>query len=217
MNKLISWIVGGALVIGVLGLIGLWYLALFGIALIVFIALFVTSRVQRKNSQDALVFRPSKLVPAEAWERTNGAHYTDGPRTAIVSLVSLDTYADNWTQFAEIAQIERETQLPLTGKLLCFKTPTADRGIIVAYRRMILGEVRDIEVDRFFNQLWELGGVFKVDCVISFDSSLQVEEMECAISYVDGQRDAGYPSREKQAWDVLWGGLRGKRIGEEPL
>lgn len=215
MDRMVSGLVFGSLFLSVLALIGLWYLALFGIAVIVFVVLFVVSRTQHKASREALMFRPGTLVPAEAWKRTQGSHYTQGPRAAVVSLVSLEEYGDNWEKFREIAQIERETDLAVTAKLVCFKTATADRGILVAYRQMILGHVRDIEAERFFDQLWQLGGVFKVDCVVTFDSSLHVSEVNCAIKYVDAQRDRDYPSREKQAWDTIWGGVRGKRLEED--
>lgn len=90
MDRMVSGLVFGSLFLSVLALIGLWYLALFGIAVIVFVVLFVVSRTQHKASREALMFRPGTLVPAEAWKRTQGSHYTQGPRTAVVSLVSLE-------------------------------------------------------------------------------------------------------------------------------
>lgn len=162
MDRMVSGLVFGSLFLSVLALIGLWYLALFGIAVIVFVVLFVVSRTQHKASREALMFRPGALVPAEAWKRTQGSHYTQGPRTAVVSLVSLEKYGDNWEKFREIAQIERETDLAVTAKLVCYKTATADRGILVAYRQMILGHVRDIEAERFLISFGSWGACSKL-------------------------------------------------------
>ena len=95
--------------------------------------------------------------------------------------------------------------------LIAYKTPTADFGIVLAYDRLILGEIRTIELDSFFEPIWSVGGIYKVACEFVFDSGLNISRATVQIPMFLEPSDGILPPREQAAWSAIWRGVRGKR------
>lgn len=211
-EKLTYGVIGFVLILGVIGMIGLWYLALFALALIIFLVIVITARKQRKTTQDVLQFRPGMLIPAEVWQRAEGLEPAVGPETLDVSFVELDKYASNWATFRDIAQIDRAGSVDVFGYFIAYKTPTADRGVVLAYDRLILGEIREIELEHFFDPIWSAGGIMKVACRFSFDGALKVSGAVANLPIFLPEPGSILPAREQFAWNAIWRGVRGKPV-----
>ena len=72
-DKIVPAVLMFIFVAGVIGLIGIWYLALFAMALIVFIIFLVAQSKSKKTTNEVLQFRPGKEIPAAVWVLTENA------------------------------------------------------------------------------------------------------------------------------------------------
>lgn len=106
-QKLPAYVIGGGLLIGAVVAIGLWYLALFAVAAIIFIVLWLVPRKQQNERRDVLVFRPGSMIPAEVWQKTEGLPINPSSQPIDIDLVELDKYRNNWASFRATAQVER--------------------------------------------------------------------------------------------------------------
>jgi hypothetical protein len=210
-QKLPGYVIGGSLIIGVVALIGLWYLALFALAVIFFVILLVIATSQHNDRRQVLQFRPGMVIPAEVWDKTEGLPLAPSEHPLDISLVELDRYAENWAKLRTIAQVERSGDVSVSAMLIAYKTPTADYGIVLAYERLILGQVREIEKDAYFDAMWALGGMFHVAATLSFDSSLAAKGARFRLPMQLEPSDGPLPSAQQNAWRALWRGVRGKR------
>ena len=210
-QKLPGLVIGGSLIIGVVALIGLWYLALFALAVVFFLVLLVIATSQHNDRREVLQFRPGMVVPAEVWEKTDGLPLTPSEHPVDISLVELDRYAENWAKFRTLAQVDQAGDVSVSAMLIAYKTPTADYGIVLAYDRLILGQVRDIEKDAYFEPMWALGGLFHVAATFSFDGSLAPKGARFRLPMQLEPSDGPLPSAQQNAWRALWRGVRGKR------
>lgn len=209
-QKLPGYIIGGGLLIGVIVAIGLWYLALFAVATIIFVVLWLVARKQQNERRDVLVFRPGSIVPAEVWAKTEGLPLTPSTQAVDILLVELDKYRDNWSSFRNTAQVERAGEVSVSAFLIAYRTPTADYGIVLAYDRLVLAQVRDIEKDAFFEPMWSMGGIFHVAATFSFDSSLTTTSAKFRLPMQLEPSDGVLSTAEQTAWRALWRGVRGK-------
>lgn len=209
-QKLPGYIIGGGLLIGVIVAIGLWYLALFALATIIFVVLWLVARKQQNERRDVLVFRPGSIVPAEVWAKTEGLPLTPSTQAVDILLVELDKYRDNWSSFRNTAQVERAGEVSVSAFLIAYRTPTADYGIVLAYDRLVLAQVRDIEKDAFFEPMWSMGGIFHVAATFSFDSSLTTTSAKFRLPMQLEPSDGVLSTAEQTAWRALWRGVRGK-------
>ena len=209
-QKLPGYVIGGSLIIGVVALIGLWYLALFAVAAILFIVVLVIARSQHTERREVLQFRPGMVIPAEVWEKTAGVPLTPSEHPVDISLVELDRYAENWAKFRTLAQVDRAGDVSVSAMLIAYKTPTADYGIVLAYDRLILAQVRDIEKDAYFEPMWALGGLFHVAATFSFDGSLAPKGARFRLPMQLEPSDGPLPAAHQSAWTALWRGVRGK-------
>lgn len=210
-QKLPGYIIGGGLLIGVIVAIGLWYLALFALATIIFIVLWLVARKQQNERRDVLVFRPGTMIPAEVWQKTEGVPLNPSSQPIDIDLVELDKYRDNWASFRATAQVERAGDVQVSAFLIAYRTPTADYGIVLAYDRMVLATVREIEKDAFFEPMWSMGGIFCVAATLSFDSSLSPKSAQFRLPMQLEPSDGILPTAEQAAWNALWRGVRGKK------
>lgn len=210
-ERLTYGVIGFVLILGVIGMFALWYLALFALAGLIFLIIVFTARKQHKTTQNVLQFRPGKVVPAEVWERAEGLPPAQGSDSFNVGLVELDKYADNWAQFKQIAQVDRSGSFDVFAYLIAYKTPTADQGVILAYDRLILGEIRTIELEHFFDPIWSAGGIMKVATKVSFDSKLAVSAVDAQLPMFMPEAGDVLPAREQYAWNAIWRGVRGKQ------
>ena len=106
-QKLPAYVIGGGLLIGAIVAIGLWYLALFALAGLLFLALWLVARSQHQDRRDVLIFRPGTTIPAEVWAKTEGLPLSASSQPIDISLVELDKYRDNWSSVRTSAQVDR--------------------------------------------------------------------------------------------------------------
>ena len=210
-EKLTYGVVGFFMILGVIGAIALWYLALFAVAAIIFLIVLLLARKQHSETREVLQFRPGKVVPAEVWAKAEALSPAVGSDVFDVTLVELDKYSENWAKFRDIAQIDRSGSIDVHAYLIAYKTPTADRGVILAYDRLILGEVREIELQHFFDPLWSAGGIMMVACKFTFGSGLDVSQAAANFPMFVGSSGDMLPAREQYAWNAIWRGVRGKQ------
>ena len=209
-EKIPSYVIGGTLIIGALAIIGLWYLALFLFAAVAFIALWVIARKQHNESRSVLQFRPGMTIPAEVWAKTEGLPLTPSAEAVDVHLVELDKYTKNWVTFRQIAQVDRSGEVTVSATAIAYRTPTADYGIVLAYDRLVLGEIREIEKDAFFEPMWALGGIFNVAAQFRFDGSLNPASAKFRLPQQLEPSEGLMSTPHQTAWNALWRGVRGK-------
>ena len=209
-QKLPGYVIGGGLLLGVIVAIGLWYLALFALAGLLFVIIWLVARRQQSDRREVLVFRPGMMIPAEVWAKTEGLPLAPSTEPVDFSLVELDKYKENWETFRETAQVERSGEVSVSAFLIAYKTPTADYGIVLAYDRLILAEVREIEKDALFEPMWSLGGIFHVAATFTFDSSLSPSSARFRLPMQLEPSEGILSSGEQKAWNALWRGVRGK-------
>jgi len=209
-QKLPAYVIGGGLLIGAVVAIGLWYLALFALAGILFLTLWLVARKQHQDRRDVLLFRPGTTIPAEVWAKTEGLPLTPSAQAVDIALVELDKYRDNWSSFRNTAQVDRAGEVSVSAFLIAYKTATADYGIVLAYDRLVLAQVRDIEKDAFFEPMWSMGGIFHVAATFSFDSSLSPSSARFRLPTQLEPSDGVLSTAEQTAWRALWRGVRGK-------
>ena len=101
--------------------------------------------------------------------------------------------------------------MQVSAFLIAYRTPTADYGIVLAYNRMVLAQIRDIEKDAFFEPMWSMGGIFCVAATLSFDSSLSPKSAKFRLPMQLEPSDGVLPTAEQAAWNALWRGVRGKK------
>ena len=209
-QKLPAYVIGGGLLIGAIVAVGLWYLALFVLAGLLFLALWLVARKQHQDRRDVLIFRPGTTIPAEVWAKTQGLPLSASSQPIDISLVELDKYRDNWSSVRTSAQVDRPGEVSVSAFLIAYKTPTADYGLVLAYDRLVLAEVREIEKDAFFEPVWALGGIFHVAATFSFDSSLAPKSAKFRLPTQLEPSDGALPTAQQNAWNALWRGVRGK-------
>lgn len=209
-QKLPAYVIGGGLFLGVIVAIGLWYLALFALAGILFLTLWLVARKQHQNRRDVLLFRPGTTIPAEVWAKTEGLPLTPSSQAVDIALVELDKYRDNWSTLRNTAQVDRAGEVSVSAFLIAYKTPTADYGIVLAYDRLVLAQVREIEKDAFFESMWSMGGIFHVAATLSFDGSLSPTSARFRLPMQLEPSDGVLSTAEQTAWNALWRGVRGK-------
>ena len=210
-QKLPAYAIGAGLLLGALALIGLWYLALFVFALVIFIILMSISRRQRARTERDLSYRPGKEIPAHIWALSEDALETQGPTVATIDLVELEKYRDNWIAFRDKAQVQHSGAINVMAPLLCFQTPTGDRGIVVAHERLVLGEMRRLDLDTYFDPLWKAGGVAKVGCEFTFDDQLSIVRASFTLGVFNTSMGEEPPETGAwAAWKILWRGVQGK-------
>lgn len=209
-QKLPGYVIGGGLLLGVIVAIGLWYLALFALAGLLFVIIWLVARRQQNDRREVLVFRPGMLIPAEVWAKTEGLPLAPSSEPVDISLVELDKYKENWETFRETAQVERSGEVSVSAFLIAYRTPTADYGIVLAYDRLVLAQVREIEKDALFEPMWSLGGLFHVAAIFTFDSSLSPSSARFRLPMQLEPSEGILSSGEQKAWKALWRGVRGK-------
>jgi len=209
-QKLPGYVIGGGLLLGAIVAIGLWYLALFALAGLLFVIIWLVARRQQSDRREVLVFRPGMLIPAEVWAKAEGLPLTPSSEPVDISLVELDKYKENWETFRETAQVERSGEVSVSAFLIAFRTPTADYGIVLAYDRLVLAQVREIEKDALFEQMWSMGGIFHVAATFTFDSSLSASSARFRLPMQLEPSEGILSSGEQKAWNALWRGVRGK-------
>ena len=194
---------------GIIGLIGIWYLAIFLLALSIFIVLLLLRSQSQKTTKEILLYRPGKEIPGTVWALAENAPSTSGPRLKELTLVELDKYAENWEAFKSVAQVERPGVVNVSAHLLCYKTPTGDYGMVLAHQRSVLGEVRRLDLETYFEPIWTRGGIVLVDCAFEFDADCGVANATLALQAFD-PHDEAPPQGAWAAWKILWWGLQGK-------
>ena len=209
-QKLPGYVIGGGLLLGAIVAIGLWYLALFALAGLIFVIIWLVARRQQNDRREVLIFRPGMMIPAEVWAKAEGLPLTPSSEPVDISLVELDKYKENWETFRETAQVERSGEVSVSAFLIAFRTPTADYGIVLAYDRLVLAQVREIEKDALFEQMWSMGGIFHVAATFAFDSSLSPSSARFRLPMQLEPSEGILSSGEQKAWDALWRGVRGK-------
>ena len=210
-DKIVPAVLMFVFVAGVIGLIGIWYLALFAMALIVFIIFLVAQSKSKKTTNEVLQFRPGKEIPAAVWVLTENAPTTNGPSRVEVALVELDKYEDNWENFRDVAQVDRSGVVNVQAHLFCYKTPTGDRGMVLAHERRVLGEIRKLDLDTYFEPFWSRGGHAAVRCHFTFAPDLTIAKAIFEIQAYD--QDAGDKAPEQGAyvaWKMIWRAVQGK-------
>lgn len=203
-------LIGFAFLVGVLFIIGLWWLVLLGLAALVFLILWIISRRQHKTTRNILRFRPRQLVPAEVWAKAEGRPLADGEDIVGVTIVGLDEHSENWAKFAEIAEIDRAGELSAKGYAIAYLTPTADRGVILAYDRLVLGHIRAIELERYFETVWSRGGILHIAFTAKFDATGKVLGVTAHLPIFVGGSGV-LPAHEGAAWRAIWGGFSGNK------
>jgi hypothetical protein len=209
-QKLPAYVIGGGMFLGVIVAIGLWYLALFALAVLVFIIFWLIARRQQNDRREVLVFRPGMMIPAEVWAKTEGLPLTPSTEPVNISLVELEKYKDNWETVRATAQVERSGEVSVSAFLIAYRTPSADYGIVLAYDRLVLAQVREIEKDALFEPLWSMGGIFHVAATFTFDSSLSPSSARFRLPMQLEPSDGVLSTAEQTAWNALWRGVRGK-------
>lgn len=203
----IFWLMVASVVIA----IGLWYLALFALAVVLFVVIVLVASKQHKKTRSTLAFRPGKIIPAEVWEHTKGREVVPAPDQVEIVMVGLDKYADNWAKVRQIAQVERSGDITVHAYLIAYHTPTADRGVVLAYDRMVLGEIRTIELEHFYDYIWDRGAIFKVPAKFRFNQSLAIQKASAFLPmYLDPQEGI-LPPPEQALFSSLWRAVRGKK------
>jgi len=206
---LFGTLIGFLFVFSVLAMVGLWYVAVFILAGLVFLILWAVSRSQHKGRREVLSFRPGQLVPSEVWEKTKGLPTAGGDQVAEVTIVGLDNHVDNWNTFRQQAEVDRADEVVVRAHAIAYKTPTADTGVIFAYERMVLGHVRSIELEHYFDPIWSRGGIVPIAMSVQFDSAGKVVS---AVAHLPMFWQSGGPlqGHEKAAWRAIWGRSRGR-------
>jgi hypothetical protein len=210
LERLPYTIVGFFMVLGILFAIGVWYLALFALALLIFLGMLLFARAQHKETHAVLQFRPGKILPAQVWEKARNASPSAGTAAVEISFVELDKYRENWLSFRQKAQVERPGPSHVQAYLVCFRTPTADRGVLLVFDRLILGEVRQIDLASYFDLVWARGGVVRVDAQFDFDHSLEVASARCVLEFIPEDGKGLLPAPQRHAFNLIWRAVRGK-------
>ena len=208
-QKIPAYVIGGGLLIGAAVAIGIWYMALFALAGTAFVILWVLAKRQHKDRREALTASPGSMISPEVWAKTRNLPLTPSTDPLDISLVGLEQHRENWASFRKIAEVEHSGDVSVPAFLIAFKTSDAEYGMVLAYDRMVLGKVRDIEKDALFQAVWSMGGIFHVAAVFSFDSSLGPKSARFRLPKQLEPTDGVLSSPEKKAWDALWRGFRG--------
>lgn len=211
MDKYLSVVFGSIAVIAVIAVIGLWYLTLFAIALIIFVIVLWVASSEKSRLHKALQFRPGKLIPASVWEAVHDIGFTDGPSRYDISWVELDKYADNWEKFIERAQVQRAGTVELNTHLLCYQTPTSDKGILLVHDRLVLGEMRRLDLDVYFDYFWRTGGAARTGSRFRFDENLTIQSATSEVRVHNEVTDGPGRIPAWESWLIIWRGVRGKK------
>lgn len=199
------------MVLGVVVAISAWFLLLAVVAGLIFVAMWLTARKQHEETRTFLKFDVDFTLPEEAWSRAQKMGLLQTSTHSELRLVELDKYTENWANVKSLAQAQARETLSLTGYLVAVEQPAQGRVVVFVYDQKVLGEVRRIETDEVFDQVWARGGIMHLPCTMSFDANREVTGLVCNFpQWVDGQ---GKPtSSERAAWDALWRGARGKSV-----
>ncbi len=143
------------------------------------------------------------------WAKAEGRPLAGGEALADVTIVGVDEHAENWAKFVEIAEVDRAGEVSVRGYAIAYLTPTADRGVILAYDRLVLGHIRAIELEHYFEGLWSRGGILHIAFTAKFDAGRNLLGVTAHLPMFLGGEGV-LPAHERAAWRAIWGGLRGK-------
>lgn len=210
-SNLIVWVIGASLIIGVLTIIGIWYVLVAIVATVIVVLALRQGALNRKKRDAVLTFDKALQIPDSIASSADSAPFSAGPSRVEVDLVELDRYSSNWDQFKIGAQVARAGTVRVHGLVVCFQSSTGEKGILLAHDGNVLGEVRQLDLPIYFDALWDQGGVVRAGCHFRFDSKLEVQratfEMQVYNTY---SGDVAPPTGPVGMWLTAWNILRGK-------
>lgn len=211
-DKLVYYILMGTFVVGVIAIVGLWYLILLAIALIIFI--FVLVALKRQNSEPISIRRldAKVLIPLEHWVESREAPISTGAELASFRLVNTSEYSENWEYFRAKAQVSGGEKVRVETTLLCiFDVSASENKIVIAYDQRVLAEFAAIDLEGVFEPLARAGGIFRVPCEFRFSKAGDLEQSQAFIQAdLDPHHDPKRSVDLLQLWTMIWNGVRGK-------
>lgn len=210
-SNLIVWIIGASLIVGVLTVIGLWYVFLAIVATVIVIVAIRQTKRNRVKRDELLRFDRSLELPIAVSGHKEEVPFSEGPTRIEVELVELDRYQSNWDQFKLDAQVARAGTVRVHGLVVCFLSNDGERGILVAHQGRVLGEVRQLDLPIYFDSLWQQGGRVRAGCHFRFDSNLEVQRASFEIQVYNAYSgDQAPPADPIGMWLKAWQILRGR-------
>ena len=211
-DPLVYYILMGMFVVGFIGLIGLWYVGLFVVAVSIFVIFAVAARRAKSSPPTPKKLNPSVPIPLEKWVESREAPVSSGSSLVNFRLVNSGAYEGNWEDFKHKAQVSAGETVRVEASLYCIEdSETGRQKIVVAYDRRVLAEFADIELEGVFLPLLLAGGIFRVPCEFVFSQDGTVARASCSIeATADPSHDPTAPLDLWALWLVIWRGIRGK-------
>ena len=211
-DQLVYYILMGMFVVGVLSLIGIWYLILFAIALAIFIIVVVAAQRQKSKPLSPLKLNPNSPIPLEQWVESREAPLSSGSSLVTFRLVNTGNYRASWEHFKNKAQVSPGETVRVESSLYCIEdSSTGEQKIVVAHDRRVLAEFAQIDLEGVFLPLLHAGGVFRVPCEFLFSDRGALDRGSCSIqATADPTHDPKAPLDLWALWLAIWRSLRGK-------
>lgn len=212
-DRLIYYILMGSFVVGVVALVGIWYLLLFVVAAAVFIAVIVATRKKAKSVPLALEVDPSVEIPLKDWVEPKNATVSTGADLFEFRLVNFENYRSSWRWFIEHAQVETGDRVRIEATMYCAQESSSGLSkIFIAYKRKILAEIPMIDVESIFNSLLSAGGIFRVPCEFLISEHGEITSATMTLSADSTSNFGEKPEIDLYSlWVFIWRGIRGKQ------
>ena len=209
---MIFYLLMGIFVAGLIGIFAFWYLALFAIAVVIFIVVLVAINRGNSTPPSPIQVNPKVPIPLEQWVASREAPSSSGADLVEFRLVNSGAYTDNWAHFKKKAQISAGETVRVEASLYCIQDmETSGRKIVIAYDRRVLAEFAEIDLDGVFDPMLLAGGVFRVPCEFVFSKTGELDLASASIQADTGPHTDPKASVDFLAlWTFIWRGVRGK-------
>ena len=213
-DKLVVWVIGGGLFLGFLGLVGIWYLAVFAVALGITLVILVAANRQRKSPLLQFDFDPHEPLPLELWGKLRDAPVPSGGSVATFRVVDTDLFPQSVAVVKKDAQVDRAGSVTLEARMIVMRGKEhGDAKLAILFERRVVGFIPDLDARRILESISRAGGMLVVVLKLKFDSGLTISS-----SHVEFRTDfhsEGETPHSLSAFavfQVVWAALRGKKV-----
>ena len=173
------------IVIGILTVIGAWYLlaAIGSTALIIAVVIYRSLKA-RSSKENLSQVAGGRLSAAQLDICANGGllQLADGNSLRVVGK---SEFLENHRWLGQRFQVESAETLEIDGALLAGLAPkaAADQGNqkqtnYVVHRDRVLGQLPDLDAEQHFESVLEVGGAAKAKLLVEFDGQLNLERVK---------------------------------------
>jgi hypothetical protein len=181
MVQVLAWTV---FIVAVLSVIAAWYLLVGLAALAIAIAAYW---VRKRNAQKALLevapVEDGKLSPEQS-KVAASAGQLQLPEGKELRVVESLQYLENHNRLAAKHQVERAETLVVEGLILAgtvwvedFDGGTEKEVLFVVSEDMVLGQLPEVELSEWYDEILEVGGAARCKISLEFDSKINLSNI----------------------------------------